>query len=85
MTRSPAVSGLAATPTVRLHPDELTRLGGAAGASVRITSSRGSVTLPVAADRAVPEGVAWMSCGAAGDLIDVASVMAVTVEVAAHG
>jgi NADH-quinone oxidoreductase subunit G len=83
VTQSAAVSGLVAPPTVRLHPDELGRLGAAAGASVRVTSPRGSVTLPASADRAVPAGVVWMPPGAAADLIDAAVVTTVSVEVAA--
>jgi formylmethanofuran dehydrogenase subunit D len=83
VTHSAAVSGLAATDTIRLHPDEFGRLVAAAGASVRVTSARGSVTLPVFADRAVPPGVAWMPPGAAADLVDVAApVTTVSVEVA---
>ena len=81
VTHSPAVSGLAAPATVRLHPDDLVRLG--AAVSVRVTSPRGSVTLPVFADRSVPPGVAWMPPGAAADLVDVAAaVTTVSVEVA---
>jgi anaerobic selenocysteine-containing dehydrogenase len=83
VTHSPAVSVLAAPGTVGLHPDELARLGVAAGASVRVTSPRGSVTLPASANRAVPVGVAWMPPGAAADLVDVAApVTTVGVEVA---
>jgi len=80
VTHSAAVSGLAVTPSVRLHPDELGRLGIAAGASVRATSPRGSVTLPAVADRSVPAGVALIPPGAAGDLIDASAVTAVNVE-----
>jgi NADH-quinone oxidoreductase subunit G len=83
VTHSPAVSGLAAPAMVRLHPDDLGRLGVSAGASVRVTSPRGSVTVPVSADRAVPPGVAWMPPGAAADLVDVAApVTSVSVEIA---
>ncbi|HYT38206.1 MAG TPA: molybdopterin-dependent oxidoreductase, partial [Acidimicrobiia bacterium] len=82
VTRSAAVRGLATTSSVRLHPDELTRLGAVAAASVRVTSPRGSVTLPAIGDRAVPPGVAWMPPGPAGDLVDVASPTTVSVEVA---
>jgi formylmethanofuran dehydrogenase subunit D len=83
VTHSAAVSGLAATAAIRLHPDGFGRLGAAAGASVRVASARGSVTLPAFADKAVPAGVAWMSQGAAADLVDAAAVTVVSVEVAA--
>ncbi|MDQ1508152.1 MAG: NADH-quinone oxidoreductase subunit, partial [Actinomycetota bacterium] len=79
VTRSAAVSGLAAPAAVRLHPDELRRLGFGADASVQVTSPRGSVTLPVVADQAVPAAVAWISPGAAGDLVDAANVTTVNV------
>jgi NADH-quinone oxidoreductase subunit G len=82
VTRSAAVSGLAAPAVVRLHPDELRRLGVGAGASVRVTSPRGSLTLPAVGDRAVPAGVAWIAAGAAADLVDAADVTTVNVEVA---
>jgi NADH-quinone oxidoreductase chain G len=80
VTHSGAVSGLADVAAVRLHPDELGRLGIAAGTSVRVTSPRGSVTLTTAADKAIPAGVAWMPPGAAADLIDAAAVTVVSVE-----
>jgi NADH-quinone oxidoreductase subunit G len=70
VTHSAAVSGLAAEDVVRLHPDDLTRLGLAADAPVTVTSRRGSVTLPVKADKGIPAGVAWIGAGAAADLID---------------
>ena len=80
VTHSAAVSGLAVTPSVRLHPDELGRLGLAAGATVRVTSPRGSVTLPAVADRGVPAGVAVVPPGAAADLVEVSTATAVEVE-----
>jgi formylmethanofuran dehydrogenase subunit D len=82
VTHSVAVSGLAAEDNVRLHPDELGRIGVASGASVRVTSARGSVTLPVSADKAIPPGVAWMPPGSAADLIDAGTVMTVNLEAA---
>jgi predicted molibdopterin-dependent oxidoreductase YjgC len=82
VTHSAAVSGLAAEDNVRLHPDELGRLGVASGASVRVTSSRGSVTLPVAADKTIPAGVAWMPPGPAADLVDAGTVTTVNLEAA---
>jgi hypothetical protein len=52
---------------------------------VAVTSRRGSVTLPAAADKSVPVGVAWVSAGAAADLIDPAAVTTVDVEVGVGG
>jgi anaerobic selenocysteine-containing dehydrogenase len=82
VTHSQAVAKLAAPDCVRLHPDELGRLGVATDGSVRVTSSRGSLTLPAIGDKAIPAGVAWMSTGPAAELIDVAAVSVVNVEVA---
>jgi NADH-quinone oxidoreductase chain G len=82
VTRSAAVSGLAAAADVRLHPDELGRLGLTAGNTVRVTSPRGAVSLPAGADKAIPAGVAWMPPGPAADLIDAAALTVVSVEVA---
>jgi NADH-quinone oxidoreductase subunit G len=83
VTHSAAVSALAVTPAVRLHPDELGRLGISAGDSVRLTSPRASVMLPALADRAVPAGVAVIPPGAAADLIDASAVTVVSAEAAA--
>jgi anaerobic selenocysteine-containing dehydrogenase len=75
------MSEVAEPDVVRLHPDELGRIGATAGAPVRVTSPRGSVTLPVTGDKAIPPDVVWMAPGAAADLIDAAGVTTVTVEV----
>jgi formylmethanofuran dehydrogenase subunit D len=82
VTHSEAVAKLAAPDAVRLHPDELTRLGVATDSPVLVTSARGSVTLPAIGDNAVPAGVAWLPQGPAAELIDVAAVTVVNVEVA---
>jgi formylmethanofuran dehydrogenase subunit D len=81
VTHSAAVSALAAVPTIRLHPDELNRLGLSAGGTARAASPRGSVTLVVASDTSVPPGVAWVPAGEAADLVDIATaVTSVNVE-----
>jgi NADH-quinone oxidoreductase subunit G len=90
VTHSEAVSGLAAPAVARLHPDELSRLGMAAGAPVRVTSPRGAVTLTADADSAVPSGTVWLPASEAADLIDAApgpggAAMFVTVEVGVGG
>ncbi|HYH50209.1 MAG TPA: NADH-quinone oxidoreductase subunit NuoG [Acidimicrobiia bacterium] len=82
VTHSEAVATLAAVDCVRLHPDEVGRLGISAGAPVRVTSSRGSVTLPAVADNAVPAGVAWMPPGPAAEVTSVGTVTVVNVETA---
>jgi NADH-quinone oxidoreductase chain G len=82
VTHSEAVAKLAAAECVRLHPDELARLGIAADASVRVSSSQGSVTLPAVGDKSVPAGVAWLPAGPSAELVDAAAVTAVNVEAA---
>ena len=44
----------------RLHPDELARLGAAAGDALELTGPGGSVTLPAAADEDVPPGAVFV-------------------------
>jgi hypothetical protein len=85
VTHSEAVSGLAAPDVVRLHPDELSRLGMASGAPLRVTSPRGAVTLPVSADKGIPSGAVWMPLSAAADLIDAGQATFVTVEAGVGG
>jgi hypothetical protein len=82
---SEAVGVLAAPAVVRLHPDELNRLGMASGAPVQVTSPRGAVTLPAEADQGIPPGMVWLQAAVAADLIDVASATVVNVEVGVGG
>jgi formate dehydrogenase major subunit len=61
-----AASGLFTTPLRRrealdLAPEDAARLGLAEDAIARITSRRGSVTAPVHVDRALREGLAFMT------------------------
>jgi len=85
VTHSEAVAGLAAPAVARLHPDELSRLGMASGAPLRVTSARGAVTLVASADRGVPPGTVWLPSAEAADLIDVAKATFVNVEVGVGG
>ncbi|HEV3365378.1 MAG TPA: molybdopterin dinucleotide binding domain-containing protein, partial [Acidimicrobiia bacterium] len=85
VTHSEAVASLAVSDVVRLHPDELDRLGMGSGAPLRVTSPRGAVTLPASADEGIPPGVAWMSAGVAADLVDAARATFVDVEVGVGG
>jgi anaerobic selenocysteine-containing dehydrogenase len=74
---SPSLSPLAPGEAVRVNPADLERLGVTAGDSVRVTSSRMALTLPVEADPGVPRGVAALAFGQPGpgaaDLIDASS------------
>jgi formylmethanofuran dehydrogenase subunit D len=80
VTHSAAVSGLAAPDTVRLHPDELRRLGVATGDPVEVTTGRGTVNVPATADRAVPVGVVWLPPGMASVLVDAGAVTEVALK-----
>ena len=51
---------LAGAAVARLHPDELRRLGLAAGDAVLLEGPGGSLTLPAAADESVPPGAVFV-------------------------
>ena len=51
---------LAGAATARLHPDELQRLGLAAGDTVQLEGPGGSLTLPAAVDESVPPGAVFV-------------------------
>ena len=63
---SPSLSELGGPATLRLNPTDFDRLGVADGEDVRVTSSRGHVTVPVVADPSVPRGVATLPANGAG-------------------
>ena len=75
LAHSPSIAGLAEPATVRINPADFDKLGIADGDEVRVTSARGSITLPARRDRAVPVGAAIVPFnqpgGGGGDLIDV--------------
>ncbi|MDQ6781953.1 MAG: NADH-quinone oxidoreductase subunit NuoG [Actinomycetota bacterium] len=56
VTHSPGLAGLAAAPALGIRPDDLERLGLAAGTVVRVTSSRGAVVVPARSDWGLPPG-----------------------------
>jgi NADH-quinone oxidoreductase subunit G len=70
----PALAGLHPPARVTVHPSVLADLGAAPGEMVRVTSSRGSLLVPVAADFDLPPGTALMAWNLpearAGDLVD---------------
>jgi NADH-quinone oxidoreductase subunit G len=63
---SPSLAGLAERATLRLHPQDFDRLGIVHGDDVRVTSSRGHVTVAARPDPAVPRGVAVLDANKAG-------------------
>jgi NADH-quinone oxidoreductase subunit G len=78
---SPSIAALAPGAALTVHPNDLARLGVAAeGDDVRVTSSRGTITLPVRADAATAPGTAFIAFaqgGAVGatDVIDIEAVV----------
>ncbi len=71
---SPSLAHLAGSAVLRVNPYDFARIGVSDGADVTVTSPRGSVTLPVHADSAVPRGAAAVPVNLHGpsvtDLID---------------
>ncbi len=55
----------AAVPVVRMHGEELKKLGLQAGAMVKVSQGQGSAQLVVAADDGLPRGVARVAAGTA--------------------
>jgi NADH-quinone oxidoreductase subunit G len=64
--QSPSLAGLAERATLRLHPQDFDRLGIVPGDDVRVTSSRGHVTVAARSDPTVPRGVAVLDANKAG-------------------
>ncbi|MCZ7527622.1 MAG: NADH-quinone oxidoreductase subunit NuoG [Acidimicrobiia bacterium] len=75
VAESPSIAGLARGATLLVNRADRERIGVADGDEVKVTSSRGSVTLAVRADPATPPGVAFLAFATAApgaaDLIDV--------------
>ncbi|MBN2623074.1 MAG: molybdopterin-dependent oxidoreductase, partial [Acidimicrobiales bacterium] len=63
---SPSLADLAEPATLQLNPHDFDRLGVATGDDVRITSNRGSVTVPTVSDAGVPRGIAHLHANRAG-------------------
>jgi predicted molibdopterin-dependent oxidoreductase YjgC len=66
VSHSPSLAELGGPATLRLNPTDFDRLGVADGEDVRVTSSRGHITVPVSADASVPRGVAALPANGAG-------------------
>jgi NADH-quinone oxidoreductase subunit G len=63
---SPSLAELAEPATLHLHPSDFDRLGVGAGDDVRITSTKGNVTVPTVSDAGVPRGIALLHANRAG-------------------
>jgi NADH-quinone oxidoreductase subunit G len=66
VANSPSLADLGGKATLRLNPQDFDRLGISGGDEVRVTSSRGHVTVPVRPDASVPRGVAVLPANGAG-------------------
>jgi NADH-quinone oxidoreductase subunit G len=66
VTESPSLRGLRAAPELRVAPADAHRLGVADGERVKVTSGRGSITVPVRAAKGVTPGVAELHFSADG-------------------
>jgi len=58
--RGPALAGLAAAPSLYLHPADAARLGVAEGSTVRVSGSGGSADLPAALDPSLAPGTVYL-------------------------
>jgi NADH-quinone oxidoreductase subunit G len=71
---SPSLAPLAVGGVVRVSPYDLDRLGLTSGDAVRVSSSRGAITIAAEADLAVPKGLAVLAFdqpgAGAADLVD---------------
>jgi len=74
VTESPSLSPLAPGSVLLLHRSDRERIGVDDGGEVRVTTTRGSLTIPVRTDDATPQGVAFLGFNqggaGAGHLID---------------
>ena len=69
VSSSPSLAPLATGPAIVVHPSDLQRVGvGAEGDTVRVTSARGSVEVPVRVDNAVAPGTCFMPFAQDGDV-----------------
>ena len=79
VTESPSLAVLAPGSVLLVNRADRDRIGVDDGGEVRVTTTRGSVTLPVRADAATPVGVAFLAFNQAGtgaaDLIDVSEAV----------
>jgi NADH-quinone oxidoreductase subunit G len=75
----PALAHFAGSSTLAVHPSDLSRIGVTSeGDDVRVTTPRGTITLPVVADAATAPGTAFMAFAQGGpvgpnDVIDIAA------------
>mgnify|MGYP006278831741 FL=1 len=78
-SKSPSLAHLAQKNILRVHPAELSRIGVADGATVKVTSARTSIQIAVTGDDSVARGVAQLTFNAPGinsaDLVGIDSAV----------
>ncbi len=76
---SDSLSALVAEPLLLIHPQDRDRIGVEDGAEVRVTSSRGSLTIGVRADAGISIGSAYLPFnlpgGLVNDLVDIGAAV----------
>ncbi len=81
VSSSPSLTALAGGVALVVHPSDLERIGvDAEGDNVRVTSARGTITVPVLADAATAPGTAFMPFAqregvGPSDLVDIAAAV----------
>jgi len=65
---SKSLAPLAPGTAVYVNPLDVTRIGSALGADVKVTSAKASVILPLAADESVQRGTAWVPFNQPGNV-----------------
>ncbi len=77
--KSPSLAPLAPGGAVFVHPLDVARVGSAIGTSVKISTPKATIVLPLAVDDSVRRGTAWVpfnqSGASPGELIDAAAVV----------
>ncbi len=69
VSSSPSLAALATGVALVVHPSDLERIGvSAEGDEVRVTSARGTITVPVLADSATAPGTGFMAFAQRGDV-----------------
>jgi anaerobic selenocysteine-containing dehydrogenase len=81
VSETPWLAELATHGALVVHPSDLSRLGvSAEGDDVRVTTPRGTITMPVLADAATAPGTAFMPFAQGGDvgpndIVDIATTV----------
>jgi len=79
VVHSASIAHLATETSLRVNPSERDRMGVADGDTVRVTSGRGAITVPIVGDAGTPPGVAFLAFTQSGpgpaDLVDASATV----------